>query len=108
MLSQPPLRTLHLNRVDGVNQDGTRIQDLCRRMATGLNLSRNAMAKNREDSVQCVAITYVGPFEIHGGEAFLEITLQLIDGSEVSYLVSRPAVRSLLEGLALAEKLARS
>lgn len=40
--------------------------------------------------------------------AFLEVSLELIDGSEVSYLISRPAVRSLLEGLALAENLARS
>ena len=66
------------------------------------------MISNRENSVQCVAVTYVGPYEIYGGEPFLELTLQLIDGGEMSYLVSRPAVKSLLEGLALAENFARS
>ena len=66
------------------------------------------MTNNRENSVQCVAISYVGPFKLYGGQAFLELTLELLDGSEVSYLVSRPAVRSLLEGLTLAESLARS
>ncbi|MBI2798669.1 MAG: hypothetical protein HYX63_00025 [Gammaproteobacteria bacterium] len=66
------------------------------------------MTNNREDSVQCVAVTYVGPYNIYGGNAFLEITLELIDGSEISYLVSRPAAKSLLEGLTLAENLARS
>ncbi len=66
------------------------------------------MTSNFENSVQCVAVTYVGPFKIYAGEAHLELILELIDGSEVSYLVSRPAVRSLLDGLALAENLARS
>ena len=66
------------------------------------------MVSNLEKSIQCVGVTYVGPFKIYGGQAFLELTLQLIDGSEVSYLVSRPAVKSLIEGLTLAENLARS
>ena len=66
------------------------------------------MNRNREDSVQCVAVTYVGPYKIYGGAPFLEVTLELIDGSEVSYVVSRPAVKSLIEGLAIAEYLAHS
>ncbi len=66
------------------------------------------MNDSRENSIQCVAVSYVGPYNLIGGQAFLELTLQLIDGSEVSYLVSRPAVRSLLDGLGLAENLARS
>ena len=66
------------------------------------------MNKSRENSVQCVAVTYVGPYKIYGGAPFLEVTLELIDGSEASYLVSRPAVKSLIEGLAIAEHLARS
>ena len=66
------------------------------------------MSNNRKDSVQCVAISYVGPFKLDVEEAFLELTLELLDGSEVSYLVSRPAVRSLFEGLTFAKNLARS
>ena len=66
------------------------------------------MNKNREDSVQCVGVTYVGPYKIYGGAAFLEVTLELIDGGEVSYLVSRPAVQSLMDGLQIAETLMRS
>ena len=66
------------------------------------------MKNNQDQSVQCVGVSYVGPFKLYGGQAFLELTLQLLDGSEVSYLVSRPAVRSLIEGMTLAETLARS
>ncbi len=66
------------------------------------------MRNNRESSVQCVAVTYVGPYELIGGVAYLEVILELIDGSEASYLLSRPAVQSLLEGLTCAETLARS
>lgn len=50
----------------------------------------------------------MGPFKLDVEEAFLELTLELLDGSEVSYLVSRPAVRSLFEGLTFAKNLARS
>lgn len=66
------------------------------------------MKDSRENSVQCVAITFVGPYKVYGSQPFLELTLQLIDGAEVSYLVSRPAVRTLIEGLTLAEKFALS
>lgn len=66
------------------------------------------MSGRPKDSVQCIADGYVEPLKIYGGEAFLELTLELIDGSEVCYLVSRSAVRSMLLGLTLATKLAKS
>ena len=66
------------------------------------------MTDSRENSIQCVAVSYVGPYSLIGGQAFVELTLQLIERFKVSYLVSRPAVRSLLDGPALAENLARS
>lgn len=66
------------------------------------------MNNTHDRSVQCVAVSYVGPYKLIGGMAYLEVMLQLMDGSELSYLVSRTAVRSLIEGLTLAENLARS
>ncbi len=71
-------------------------------------MSISTMTDSREHSVQRVAVSYVGPYRTIGGQAFLELTLQLLDGSEVSYLASRPAAKSLIEGLTLAENLARS
>ena len=58
--------------------------------------------------MHCVAVTYVGTYRIYRAQAFLELTVALKDGTEVSYLVPRTAAPSLLEGLTLAEKLARS
>lgn len=71
-------------------------------------VSTSTMTDSQENSVQCVAVSYVGPYRMIGGQAFLELTLQLLDGSEVRYLASRPAAKSLIEGLTLAENLARS
>lgn len=71
-------------------------------------MSSSMMNGSLENSVQCVALTYVGPYELIGGVAYLEVILELMDGSEASYLLSRPAVQSLIEGLTCAEILARS
>ena len=47
------------------------------------------MSSTQDRSLQCVAVCYVGPYKLIGGMAYLEVTIQLIDGSELSYLVSR-------------------
>ena len=78
------------------------------RAGSATGLSTLPMSDNQADSVQCVAVTYVSPYNLIGGVPYLEVILELIDGREVSYLVSRPAVQSLLQGLTFAESLARS